>query len=153
MQPVKRSGIFISVLLSLFMFQSLWNVAAAFCDHENITSSSQGLIRQHFGHHNAPNCKQDQLQHQQGLIGVTDVLDHVSSQQQNIQLNDFLSHLEDDHSDHLPSFAHYIVVDTQQQATQPKFVAYPESTFSDWDNLYQSPHLFAPNPPPISSPL
>ncbi|MEG2695835.1 MAG: cation transporter, partial [Acinetobacter sp.] len=29
-----RSTTWISVLVALFMFQSLWNVAAAFCIHE-----------------------------------------------------------------------------------------------------------------------
>jgi hypothetical protein len=35
-----------SVLFSLLIFQSLWNVAAAFCVHKN-----QEKALQHFGHH------------------------------------------------------------------------------------------------------
>ncbi|EPS1342658.1 cation efflux protein, CzcI-like, partial [Acinetobacter baumannii] len=30
-----RSALFMSVLFCLLIFQSLWNVAAAFCAHEN----------------------------------------------------------------------------------------------------------------------
>ena len=152
------------------MFQSLWNVAAAFCDHENAQVSSQSFTIAHFGHHVAPNCAQDQQQH----ANQSSILDQVQSEtfahdpqnfshqnysdqnhshQNHSQLNDFLNHLEDDHSDHLPSFAHFIAVDVQQQAEQAKFTAYPESAFIDWHNLYQSPHLFLNNPPPVLSPL
>ena len=77
----------------------------------------------------------------------------IHNHQYDAQVHDFLNHLEDDHSDHLPSFAHFIVADVSQQADQPKFVAYSESTFIDWKNLYQSPDLYLPNPPPLSSPL
>ena len=149
---MKRSGVFITVLLSLFMFQSLWNVAAAFCDHEPAQASSNIFLGQHFGHHQALNCSNDQQQHQ---MNVSDphlknkALDEGSSD----QLYDFLSHLNDDHSDHLPSLAHFIVADVRQQADLPKLITYPESTFIDWKNLYQSPHLYLPNPPPVLSPL
>jgi len=44
------------------MFQSLWNVAAAFCGHESTISSNQ-LVSTHFGHHVALHCRQDQQQH------------------------------------------------------------------------------------------
>lgn len=152
--PVKRSGIFITVLLSLFMFQSLWNVAAAFCDHESTVSTTAKLIPSHFGHHVAPNCTQDQQQHSISSIfndelSKSIIHDHIND----AKAHDFLNHLEDDHSDHLPSFAHFIVADVSQQAEQPKFIAYPESAFIDWKNLYQSPDLFLPNPPPASAPL
>ncbi|WOE41378.1 cation efflux protein, CzcI-like [Acinetobacter chinensis] len=130
-----------TVLLSLFMFQSLWNVAAAFCAHENLNHGYTVTSQFHFGHHVALNCEQNQ-QHS-----------HDPKQTVGIQMSEFISQLDDDHSDHLPSFAHFIVADVSQQADQPKFVAYPESAFIDWKNLYQSPDLFLPNPPPASAPL
>ena len=142
---MKRSGIFITVLLSLFMFQSLWNVAAAFCDHESTVISIQSQNSPHFGHHVALHCEQDQKQHQ-----------HVATEnsaEQYFAANDFLNHLDDDHSDHLPSFASFMIVDAQQKTAQPKLIAYPESSFIDWKNLYQSPHLSLKNPPPVYSPL
>ncbi|MEX8136605.1 cation transporter, partial [Acinetobacter nosocomialis] len=43
-----RSALFMSVLFCLLIFQSLWNVAAAFCAHEN-----QEKALHHFGHHAA----------------------------------------------------------------------------------------------------
>jgi hypothetical protein len=155
---VKRSGIFITVLLSLFMFQSLWNVAAAFCDHENTALTAQKMMTQHFGHHSAPNCVQDQKQHSHQLGAYEIEQPVVDSKQKPIHqydasVSDFLSHLNDDHSDHLPSFAHFIVVDDQQSAELPKFITYPDSAFIGWNNLYQSPDLYLLNPPPLPSPL
>ena len=150
-----RPGIFITVLLSLFMFQSLWNVAAAFCDHENTQNQPQQFIISHFGHHIALDCAQDRNQHQKkssaldGYQSKSLIHDH----QNNLQMDEFLNHLGDDHSDHLPSFAHFIVVDVQQQALKPKFIAYPETSFTDWSDQYQSPYLFLPKPPPVSTPL
>ena len=87
---VKRSGIFMTVLLSLFMFQSLWNVAAAFCDHENTGVTVSQSFSSHFGHHVAPNCSQDLQQHQKTSI----LNDATSNHQHHVQLNDFLNHLE-----------------------------------------------------------
>lgn len=156
---MKRSGIFITILLSLFMFQSLWNVAAAFCDHESTMNKNkvniQRIVVGHFGHHVAVNCAQDQKQHanQMPIFDGHGSKSVVHDDQNNNKLNDFLSHLDDDHSDHLPSFAHFMVADIQQSTEYPPFTAYPFSTFSDWKNLYQSPHLFLNNPPPIYSPL
>ena len=43
-----RSTTWITVLVGLFMFQSFWNVAAAFCVHEQQPQSQQSY---HFGHH------------------------------------------------------------------------------------------------------
>ncbi len=177
---MKRSGILITLLLSLFMFQSLWNVAAAFCVHENTTASS-GLS--HFGHHVTLHCSNDQFEnkwsdhaesafgqhafhqqnsHFQDIKAIQDnshlqaLSEHPSQQdkpENNLQFQNFINFLEDDHSDHLPSFAYFIVKDVQKQALQPKLTADPESAYSDWNNLYQSPHLYLPNPPPASSPL
>ncbi|KAF1026759.1 MAG: hypothetical protein GAK29_01072 [Acinetobacter bereziniae] len=144
------------------MFQSLWNVAAAFCDHEKTTTVSQKLASQHFGHHNAPDCDQDQQQHPtlKDAIGGADhsVKNDAQAQQQSmhqhaVDAKEFLSHLNDDHRDHLPSLFHFIVVGDQQQAERPKFIAYLETAFLGWNNLYQSPYLYFPNPPPLFSPL
>lgn len=138
---MKRSGIFITVILSLFMFQSLWNVAAAFCGHENLKIPPIQNVQSHFGHHVALHCEND-ASHNKTAVYVDSQLS-----------TDFLNNFQDDHRDHLPSFAHFIVADVQQQADQPKLMAYFDSTFIDWENLYQSPHLFLQNPPPISAPL
>ena len=145
---MKRSGILITVLLSLFMFQSVWNVAAAFCGHESTIASNQ-FISTHFGHHVALHCTQDQQQHTFASVEQN----HSLAQTHDVNQTDFLNHLSDDHSDHLPSFAHFIVADVQQQSEQPKFRVNPESKFMDWHNLYRSPHLILPNPPPALSPL
>ena len=45
---MQRSAVFMTLLLSLFMFQSFWNVAAAFCAHEQ---PSEYSTLTHFGHH------------------------------------------------------------------------------------------------------
>lgn len=138
---MKRSGFFITVILSLFMFQSLWNVAAAFCGHENLKITPIQNVQSHFGHHVALHCETD-VSHKKTAVYADSQLS-----------TDFLNNFQDDHRDHLPSFAHFIVADVQQQADQPKSVAYFDSAFIDWENLYQSPHLFLQNPPPISAPL
>ena len=130
------------------MFQSVWNVAAAFCGHENTISSNQ-LISTHFGHHVALHCKQDQQQHDFEFVKNNHSLVQVNELHQ----SSFLNHLGDDHSDHLPSFANFILKDVQQQSEQPKFRVNLEVAFMDWHNLYQSPHLILPNPPPALSPL
>lgn len=59
----------------------------------------------------------------------------------------------DDHRDHLPSFAHFILSDVQQSANEPLFSAYVPRLEFDWRNLYQSPHLSRANPPPVLTPL
>jgi hypothetical protein len=92
------------------MFQSLWNVAAAFVImklHFHLKSMSQ-----HFGHHNAPDCTQDQQQHPQ-LLDVYGIDKPISDQSAFKQLSAhqhdvrsrFLNHINDDHRDHLPSFS------------------------------------------------
>lgn len=149
---VKRSGIFIGILLSLFMFQSLWNVAAAFCTHEN-RKDVPTLGLKHFGHHVALSCQKDD-QHD---------LEHADLQKTNnnkqllwdqtISSTSFDQNLKDDHRDHLPSFSHFMVIDVQQEADKPHFSINLRTLFMDWNNLYQSPHLFLPNPPPVYSPL
>ena len=123
------------------MFQSLWNVAAAFCGHENLKTTQIQNVQTHFGHHVALHCESD-VSHKK-----------ISSYTESTLSTDFLNNFQDDHRDHLPSFAHFIVADVQQQTDQPRSATYFESTLIDWENLYQSPHLFRQNPPPISAPL
>lgn len=123
------------------MFQSLWNVAAAFCGHENLKVTHIQNVQSHFGHHVALHCESD-VSHNKTSAYVDSTLN-----------SDFLNNVQDDHRDHLPSFAHFIAVNVQQQADQPRSAAYDESAFIDWENLYQSPHLFLKNPPPIPTPL
>ncbi|MBP0644861.1 hypothetical protein J8J17_24005, partial [Mycobacterium tuberculosis] len=72
----------------------------------------------------------------------------LSAHQHDVRSSDFLNHIKDDHRDRLPAFAHFIVVDDQQQTAPSKFIGYPESRFIGWNNLYQSPDLYLPNPPP-----
>lgn len=150
---VKRSGMFITVLLGLFMFQSLWNVAAAFCDHESERVFTNELTSQHFGHHVAVNCSKDQQQHQMTLSKQLTLEILVIHPDESPQLHDFLMHLQDDHSDHLPSFSHFIIVEAQQQANVPLLSSSLMQHKIDWVNLYQSPHLYLPNPPPVLFPL
>ena len=123
------------------MFQSLWNVAAAFCGHENLKKTQIQNVQMHFGHHVALHCESDSS-HKKPSGSIENGLN-----------TDFIDNFQDDHRDHLPSFAHFIVADVQQQTDQPRSATYAEPTFIDWENLYQSPHLFLQDPPPISAPL
>lgn len=123
------------------MFQSLWNVAAAFCGHESLKMTQIQNVQTHFGHHVALHCESDSS-HKKPSNNIENGLN-----------TDFLNNFQDDHRDHLPSFAHFIVADVQQQADQPRSATYVEPVFLDWENLYQSPHLFLQDPPPIYAPL
>lgn len=80
-------------MLSLFIFQSLWNVAAAFCVHETLSTHSTTLP--HFGHHGAVRCEQNQ----------TTTHTQMQALQEKMQLSSVFA--TDDHRDHLPSFAHF----------------------------------------------
>lgn len=132
---MKRSGLFITVLLSLFIFQSMWNVAAAFCVHE---SEASELSVRHFGHH-FDEKKHHQLQNKSDQTSkITQYLD---------QLND------DDHSDHLPSLAHVSLVNHATEVDIAVSVFNIEDQFLDWNSLYKSPQLFLPKLPPITAPL
>ena len=122
-------------MLSLFIFQSLWNVAAAFCVHETLSTHSTTLP--HFGHHGAVRCEQNQTtKHTQ-----------MQALQEKMQSSSVFA--TDDHRDHLPSFAHFILSDVQQSANEPLFSAYVPRL----EYLYQSPHLSRANPPPVLTPL
>ncbi|MFC6053412.1 cation efflux protein, CzcI-like [Acinetobacter portensis] len=132
---MKRSRIFITVLLSLFMFQSIWNVAAAFCVHE---SDVNRVTTSHFGHHS------NKSSHEQ----------HQSDNQKTSKFIQYLEQVEnDDHSDHLPSLAHAFLVEHSSEINWNVSTYYIEDKFLDWSSLYQSPHLYLPKLPPIYTPL
>ena len=134
---MKRS-VLIAMLLSLFMFQSLWNVAAAFCAHETASSSSTSMVY-HFGHH------VDALQHDSAPKNtIHNQLKSDSVKQASVFM---------DHHDHLPSCLHIVVVDIEQYAQEPSRSGYLTQSAYDWANSYQSPHLIGFNPPPVLTPL
>ncbi|UUM28434.1 MULTISPECIES: cation efflux protein, CzcI-like [Acinetobacter] len=126
---MQRSTVFVTVLLSLFMFQSFWNVAAAFCAHE--TSSEYSSLN-HFGHH-VPEKKQVVVDQD-----VSDLPMPLSLQ---------------DHHDHLPSCFHVVVAEVQQQLNEPMLRMHKAEQKYYWSNSYQSPHLIGLNPPPVLTPL
>jgi len=132
-----RSVTWITVLVSLFMFQSLWNVAAAFCIHEE---SAQIRQSQHFGHHQNILCVSHQVQ----------PVSHDDTQQFKKTGNDL--QLGEDHHDHLPSMSHLIV-----QNEKIGLLSLPSGDKAIpqfyWNNSYQPPDLFQQSPPPEFSPL
>ncbi|MFI7967800.1 cation efflux protein, CzcI-like, partial [Acinetobacter baumannii] len=86
-----RSAIFTSVLFCLLIFQSLWNIAAAFCAHEN-----QEKALHHFGHHAALNVYQTSSHTH---VEHTETLDAAHKAPLNLQ----------DHHDHLPTCFHVVM--------------------------------------------
>ncbi|WP_348637235.1 cation efflux protein, CzcI-like [Acinetobacter zhairhuonensis] len=136
---VKRSRVYITLLLSLFMFQSFWNVAAAFCVHDAEPKSI--AVLSHFGHHSTGSCESRAATvHPKNTVQVQTAFDLATFQQ-------------DDHSDHLPSFAHIMLIEAQQLAVSPVFIPKLVQVQFNWQNLYQSPYLFPSNPPPVLAPL
>ncbi|UGQ30151.1 cation efflux protein, CzcI-like [Acinetobacter calcoaceticus] len=130
-----RSTVFMSVLFSLLIFQSLWNVAAAFCVHEN-----QEKVLQHFGHH--------------ADLNVYQTLNQTDIEQADDVKNAYESPLSlQDHHDHLPSCFHVVMTENANQAQEPIVHVHELSQTYYWSNFYQSPHLGALNPPPILTPL
>ncbi|MBP8006472.1 MAG: cation transporter [Acinetobacter sp.] len=133
---LRRSSIFVTVLLSLFIFQSLWNVAAAYCAHEN--TNQQSTFSSHFGHH-VPNAVEAVTKHTQtSKQDTTDLPMPVSLQ---------------DHHDHLPSCFHVVTPEVQQQLDQPMLRTQKLKQKYHWSNSYQSPYLSSLNPPPVLTPL
>ncbi|MBJ9956575.1 cation efflux protein, CzcI-like [Acinetobacter courvalinii] len=130
-----RSAIFITVLLSLFMFQGFWNVAAAFCAHEK---SGEYSSLNHFGHH-VP--EKSQVSAQPAIAVDQDASDLPMP----LSLQD--------HHDHLPSCFHVVVTEAQQQLEQPILGMHQAEQKYYWSNSYQSPHLSGLNPPPVLTPL
>ena len=120
------------------MFQSFWNVAAAFCVHEKQQSVQ---TQSHFGHHATASCESKRQE---------------TAQNQSVQAPtsfDFSAFAQDDHSDHLPSFAQMMLTEVQQSAESPIFIPTLTQAQFNWQNLYQSPDLFSSNPPPVLTPL
>ena len=134
---LRHSSLFISVLLSLFIFQSLWNVAAAYCGHENI--SQQSILDSHFGHHLPANAEVVTKQHIHSINQDTTDLPMPLSLQ--------------DHHDHLPSCFHVVVTEEQQLLDTPVLRVQQSEQQYYWSNFYQSPHLSGINPPPLYTPL
>ena len=132
---MRRSAVFITLLLSLFIFQSLWNVAAAFCAHEK---SSEYSSFYHFGHHVL-----ESLHASEKHSAVTD--QDASDLPMPLILQD--------HHDHLPSCFHVVVTDAQQQLSEPVLPTQKLEHKYYWSNSYQSPHLSSLNPPPVFTPL
>ncbi|MEB6479877.1 cation transporter [Acinetobacter vivianii] len=124
-----------TLLLSLFMFQGFWNVAAAFCAHEN---SGQYSELNHFGHH-ALEKNHGSATHSSSI--VQDDANVASSL--NLQ----------DHHDHLPSCFHVVVTEALQQLDEPILRMHQAEQKYYWSNSYQSPHLSGLNPPPVLTPL
>jgi len=89
-----------SVLFCLLIFQSLWNVAAAFCAHEN-----QEKALHHFGHHAALSYEASQHSHTEKI--------EVEGTMHKAPLS--LS----DHHDHLPSCFHVVIVEAQEKIVSP----------------------------------
>ncbi|MCU4577782.1 cation transporter [Acinetobacter courvalinii] len=132
---MQRPLIFMTLLLSLFMFQGFWNVAAAFCAHEK---SGQYSELKHFGHH-APEKRHVSATHSASAVEAdTDVAASLNLQ---------------DHHDHLPSCSYVMVMQTQQQWHGPVVRIHEIEHHYDWSNAYQSPHLSGLNPPPILTSL
>ncbi|WDZ51469.1 cation transporter [Acinetobacter vivianii] len=124
-----------TLLLSLFMFQGFWNVAAAFCAHEK---SGQYSELNHFGHH-APEKNHGSAMHSSSAV------------QENANVASSLN--LQDHHDHLPSCSYMVVMQTQQSWNVPVLRSHEIEHNYDWSNAYQSPHLSGLNPPPILTSL
>ncbi|OTG88112.1 hypothetical protein B9T31_00890 [Acinetobacter sp. ANC 4558] len=122
---MKRSRLLITVLLSLFVFQSTWNLAAAYCIHE----ATDELSISHFGHH-------------------LDYNNEVKSVDSSSKLTKYLSQIsEAEHDDHLPTVA-YIFQSSSEQLEPERVAQDVQTSFVDLKNLYQSPDLNLPKPPP-----
>lgn len=131
-----RSSTWISILVGLFIFQSFWNVAAAFCVHENNTNAVQNY---HFGHHQNNLCISGNLQHQTSNLSSDHQISHSDATQ-------------DDHQDHLPSMTHVILQQQKIMIQQNHLFASDDPIFY-WKNNYQPPDLLSASPPPELSPL
>jgi hypothetical protein len=125
----------VSILFSLLIFQSLWNVAAAFCMHEN-----QEKALHHFGHHTA--------------LNVYQASPHAHSEQSDKVKTSHKAPLNlQDHHDHLSTCFHVVMTEVAKQAETPVVHVQELSQIYHWSNSYQSPHLTALKPPPVLTPL
>ena len=117
------------------MFQSFWNVAAAFCAHEQ---PSEYSTLTHFGHH-VPETLDVSVKHSVAVDQDASDLPMPLSLQ--------------DHHDHLPSCFHVVVIEAQQQLLQPIPQIQQLQPQYHWFNSYQSPDLTGHHPPPVLTPL
>lgn len=124
------------------MFQSLWNVAAAFCAHETASNSKYSTIPYHFGHHLDASVEQLSDHHQL----KTDTANFKTA-------STHLPAIWIDHHDHLPTCLHIVVAETEQNALEPSRTGKLARSVYDWADSYQSPHLIGSNPPPVLTPL
>ncbi len=139
-----RSISWITLLVSLFIFQSLWNVAAAFCLHEDVSSLS--VQTSHFGHHQTKLCAKTTHQN------TTDQnLKNKHSKEQADQ-NTSTVLLAEDHQDHLPSMT-YIILQKEKILVDPLHLEIKETHQFNWQNHYQPPDLSQHRPPPEYTPL
>jgi hypothetical protein len=115
------------------MFQSLWNVAAAFCVHEESISVVQNY---HFGNHTNALCVSETQKH-----------GHQAPEKQNNDLD-----CVENHQDHLPSMIQLILEQRQVSFIQTLF-SYTVRPEYFWNNDYSSPDLSSKSPPPELSPL
>ncbi|MDU5496179.1 MAG: cation transporter [Acinetobacter baumannii] len=120
-----------SVLFSLLIFQSLWNVAAAFCVHKN-----QEKALQHFGHHADLNVYQSSDHMQTEHVGIVENSENAPLSWQ-------------DHHDHLPSCFHVVIVEAQEKIVSPLIQSSESKQQYYWSNSYKSPHISKQDPPPI----
>ena len=135
----------ILIMMSLFIFQSAWNVAAAFCQHESVDFSQ--VYESHFGHHQVlEECLShtDQSHSHDQAKQSNDTQNKLSENQLN---------LSQDHQDHLPSMSHLLMQAEQVGILQSTTFHVDREPHFFWNNLYQSPDLGAITPPPLSSPL
>lgn len=123
---VKNTSTFLVLLTALLLFQSVWNVAAAFCNHETVTSSKEW----HLGHHVSGHAHTAHAE-QAKSMKIVDT---------------------DDHSDHLPSFAP-IILASETMYHQHRGSQMDAIRHLDWNNSYQSPYLEFNSPPPMLTPL
>lgn len=128
---MQRSRLLMIVLFGLFIFQSTWNLAAAYCVHEK----GGNFSFQHFGHHsykeNSTDIHQANAKHE--VSQFVKYFDQIS---------------EYDHDDHLPTVSHIYFQLNTFDVKQKKINIDLKNIFLDWKNLYQSPDLNTLTPPP-----
>jgi hypothetical protein len=124
---MKYSKFLITILFSLFVFQSTWSTALVYCVHESPTN---GGIQSHFEYEHSGKNLQNPISLSSQFIK---------------NLNQF----DDQHGDHL-LWSSYIAI-------QPIFIVFDQNTtcmdcFSEYiddKNFYQSPYLNVLKPPPL----
>nr|WP_159725782.1 cation efflux protein, CzcI-like [Acinetobacter proteolyticus] len=124
-----------TVLLILFIFLGIWNVAAAYCMHER--PIEQMTINSHFGHHLSESTFEKS--------STSGVLLNFSNLSKSINVTD--------HHDHLPTCFHIALLTTVKKFDDPIFRVLKLKQKYYWSNFYQSPYLSEFNPPPESTRL